>query len=302
MCPWNPALFLSISLPVLAMASCSTVPAAQAGPGPSEGLPLTAVYGMVMDHMAKADGAIPRVLVVGIDGLRRDCLWKAGLAGLVERKMPGARLLDAYAGGEPPDRLQPTLTAPGFASILTGEWAAVHKVTGNLAPAKDPGVRSFAGAVQELHPGTRTAVLAAWEAIVEGGTRGDGPVYRYVPGGGYYSGDYGTKDPSVVAESERCIREGYDVIFAVLDLVDHEGHLSGFSPGNPAYLAAVSRAFAMVETLLDAIAARPTRGEEDWLVILTADHGGKGRIHGGQSPGERDVFILEWEAGRGQRN
>jgi hypothetical protein len=56
----------------------------------------------------------------------------------------------------------------------------------------------------------------------------------------------------------------------------------------------------MVESLLDAIAARPSRNEEDWLVILTADHGGKGRIHGGQSPEERAVFILAWEAGGGE--
>ena len=296
----NLAVLFVASMPLLAMASCRTAPPARAGAAPSEGLPQTAVYDMVMDHMALAHGAVPKVLVVGIDGLRRDCVWKAGLADLIERKMPGAVLSDAYAGGEPPCRLQPTLTAPGFASILTGEWAEVHKVRGNLASIKDPAVPSFAGAVQTLYPGTRTAVLAAWEAIVDGGTNGDGRIYRYYPDKGYYSGDYETKDPSVVAESVLCIEAGYDVIFTVLDLVDHEGHSSGFSPDNPAYIAAASRALGMVESLLDAIAARPSRNEEDWLVILTADHGGKGRIHGGQSPEERAVFILAWEAGGGE--
>lgn len=296
----NLALLLAISMPLLAITSCGTAPPARAGLGVSEGLPQTVVYGMVMDHMASAKGGLPKVLVVGIDGLRRDCLWKAGLADLIARKMPGAVLSEAYAGGDPPDRLQPTLTAPGFASILTGEWAGVHKVRGNLATVKDGGVLSFAGAVQALHPGTRAAVLAAWEAVVDGCTNGDGEIYRYYPGKGYYSGDYGTKDPSVVAESESCIAAGYDLVFTVLDLVDHEGHSSGFSPDNPAYIAAAARALGMVETLLDAIAARPARRGEDWLVILTADHGGKGRIHGGQSPEERAVFILGWEAGQGQ--
>ena len=296
----NLAFLIAISMPLLAINSCRTPAPAKAGSGASEGLPQTAVYGMVMDHMASLKGDIPKVLVVGIDGLRRDCLWKAGLADLIARRMPGARLLDAYAGGDPPDRLQPTLTAPGFASVLTGEWADVHKVRGNLAVAKDTGVLSFAGAVQALHPATRAAVLAAWEVVVNGCTNGDGQIYRYYPGKSYYSGDYATKDPSVVAESELCIAAGYDVVFAVLDLVDHEGHLSGFSPDNPAYIAAALRAFGMVEALLDAIAARAGRSDEDWLVILTADHGGKGWLHGGQSPEERAVFILEWEAGSGQ--
>jgi hypothetical protein len=140
------SLFLAIALPMLSLSSCRTPPAASAGTGTGEGLPQTAVYGLVMNHMASAHGSVPKVL----------------------------------------------------------------------------------------------------------------------------------------------------------DLVDHEGHVSGFSPDNPAYVAAASRAFGMVETLLDAIAARPSRSDEDWLVILTADHGGKGRFHGGQSPEERAVFILEWEAGGGR--
>lgn len=299
MCRTTFALFLSVSMLVLSLHSCRTAPVAPSARLEEEGLPQTAIYGMVMDHMATRSGGVPKVLVVGIDGLRRDCLGKAGLADLVARKMPGARLLDAYAGGQQPGRLQQTLTAPGFATILTGQWAGVHKVEGNLSAVKDPGVPSFLGAVLRLYPGSRTAILAAWEVIVEGCTKGDGPVYRYYPGKGYYSGDYAAKDPLVVAETEARIGEGYDVIFSVLDLVDHEGHRTGFSPENPHYVSAASRAFGMVEAMLDAISARPSRSAENWLVIITADHGGRGKVHGGQSPEERGIFILDWEAGRG---
>ena len=267
--------------------------------GPPEAIPQTAVFGMVLDHMATTGPLEPKVLVVGIDGARPDSLAPAGLAKLIAGKMPGARYLPSYAGGDPEGRRQATLTAPGFSSILTGRWASGHGVWGNLDVDKDPSVPSFPALVVAGWPGKRAAVLAAWEAIVLGSTYGDEGIYRFFPGQGYYTGDYAAKDPAVIAESRRCIEDGYDLVFTVLDLVDHAGHESGFSPGNPCYVEAMKMALAMVEELLDAIRARPGYAGEDWLVILTTDHGGKGRSHGAQSPEERATFILSWDSGGG---
>jgi predicted AlkP superfamily pyrophosphatase or phosphodiesterase len=296
------------TLPLLAsiaLMSCATIAARQPLPESitslgntlETALPQTAVFDMAMEHMDLRTGKTPKVLVIGIDGTRADAVRVSGLDALVATKLPGAIFYFAYAGGNAAEgSLQPTFTAPGFTSILTGKWAKEHGIADNFLVNKKAAVRSFPAAVVEKYPDKRAAVLAAWEGIVNGSTYGDNGIYRFVPGNGYYTGNYDEKDPAVVAETDRCIGQGYDVLFAVIDMVDHNGHLYGFSPTNQRYTTAISRALGMAGQMIDAIRARPSYADEDWLVILTTDHGGKGRLHGGQSPEERGTFILRWDS------
>ena len=65
-----------------------------------------------------------------------------------------------------------------------------------------------------------------------------------------------------------CGREGY------------AGHLSGFYPYAERYTNEVARADRTIGRALDAIASRPTFADEDWLIVVTADHGGYHRNHG----------------------
>jgi predicted AlkP superfamily pyrophosphatase or phosphodiesterase len=260
---------------------------------PENALPQTAIYGMVMDHMEAAGTKRPKVLVIGLDGTRPDALIAADRDGLLEASLPGLSFYHAYAGGES-GRLpiQATYTAPGFTSILTGQWALIHGVTSNSRVTKKPEVKTFLNKVLAGHPERRTAILAAWEAITDGSTYGDEGILRFHPDAGYYQGDYSTKDDRVVAEARRLIGEGFDCLFVVLDLVDHNGHLHGFSPEVRPYTEAIHRAIGMVAAMVDAARQRPAYGEEDWLVLVTTDHGGKGFGHGGQSPEERSTFIV----------
>jgi len=259
-----------------------------------------------MDHMARTAGKTPKVLVVGLDGTRPDALRVSGLDELIEGRLPGASFYYSYAGGDPADgSLQPTLTAPGWTSILTGSWADRHGVTKNFGVAaidKARDLPSFPAAVVAAYPGKKAAVLAAWEVIVDGSTYGDEGIYRFFPGKGYYSGDYGSKDPEVVAKASLCISEDYDVVFLVIDFVDHAGHLYGFSPYVERYTASIRRALGMAGQLVDAMRARPGFDSEDWLVLLTTDHGAKGRDHGGQSPEERGTFIVSWDSQDSRNN
>ena len=71
-----------------------------------------------------------------------------------------------------------------------------------------------------------------------------------------------------------------DVVMWFIDAPDHAGHAHGFLPHSPEYVAAVTDADRWIGRVLDAIAARPTFAEEDWLVLVTADHGGWRRYHG----------------------
>ena len=47
-----------------------------------------------------------------------------------------------------------------------------------------------------------------------------------------------------------------------------------------------------VGLMVSSLQSRPNYGEENWMVLVTTDHGGTGTSHGGNSEGERRVFIL----------
>jgi predicted AlkP superfamily pyrophosphatase or phosphodiesterase len=267
-------------------------------PEPAQGaLPQTKVHDLALAHMAVLGPLTPKVLVVGLDGVRPDVLKDIGLEAFLSRELPGAVFHDAFAGGLPgTDSLQATLTAPGFTSILTGVWAKEHGIDSNLSWKKKTGIRSFLSQTLDGHPERRAAILAAWEVLTQGSTYGEEGLYRFCPDGGYYVGDYPTKDKRVVAEGVRLIEDGYDSLFLVIDRADHQGHLKGFSPESGAYRQAIAADLDDFARLVEAIKARPSYPEEDWLVLLTTDHGGKGLNHGGQSPEERTTFIISWDS------
>jgi arylsulfatase A-like enzyme len=49
----------------------------------------------------------------------------------------------------------------------------------------------------------------------------------------------------------------------------------------------------MIGELLDALRARPTYADEDWLLLITTDHGHKpGGNHGGATLEERSAYVI----------
>jgi arylsulfatase A-like enzyme len=60
----------------------------------------------------------------------------------------------------------------------------------------------------------------------------------------------------------------------------------------PEYVQALETVDAQIGDVLDAVRARPSYDQEDWLVVVTTDHGGTDRAHGGQSDVERTISII----------
>ena len=75
-----------------------------------------------------------------------------------------------------------------------------------------------------------------------------------------------------------------DAMFLYYADLDVAGHDHGFHPSVPAYIAELEEIDAQVGTVLHAVRARPEYSEEDWLVIVSTDHGGT--IDGGHG---RDI-------------
>ena len=92
-----------------------------------------------------------------------------------------------------------------------------------------------------------------------------------------------------------CLREqNVDAVCAYFGHVDETGHSKGFHPSVAEYIAAIERVDGYVGQLLTALAKRPAFDKEEWLVIVTTDHGGQGLRHGDGHDLEviRRVFLL----------
>ena len=249
-----------------------------------------------------------RALVIGIDGLRADALKQQvesgnapNIAALVAN---GTVTWTGVAGGElgGPTQ-QPTISGPGWTSILTGMWTNRHNVVDNSTPAyNQPTVSGsylvnqaphFAQRLKEAAPATYFSSIASWSWVEDyliAAQPGYLDFHTKGSGANYAARDLDVKNKAVAHLSSA----DPDVLFLHFDQVDGAGHSYGFSPSVANYMSAISAVDGLVGNVLSTIAARPSRASEQWMVVLTTDHGGtSGGSHGGQSVEERTIpFIV----------
>lgn len=265
-------------------------------------LPQTAIYDLVTGHFKAALPAgktEKKAIVIGYDGCRSDVLNE------IDGKEDGAinHLLNAggtmvlsYCGGVPYPAVntQDTSTAPGWCSMLTGEWADVHGITKNDVVKSNDHLTMLTTLVEE---GTidSSAFCVSWKGHFsrENATYLDEVQYTKDKDLNV-SFICSKNDKGTVAavledvQSEDCS----DFIFSILEFCDHSGHQKGFFTDYGSYKKAFANADANAENIINAIEARPTFATEDWLIILTSDHGGVTREHGGASIQERFTHIV----------
>lgn len=252
-----------------------------------------------------------RVLFIGIDGCRPDALQKAmndGIApNLKTLSDQGTSSWRAIAGGNlnTPTQ-QPTISGPGWTSICTGVWMDVHNVNENAKPPYDkPEISGsyqlgkaphFAKFLKEAFPKSHLSSICSWGWIEDYLVM---PQVQYFDdhskgvGKTYAERDSDVKDKAVALLSSK----DPDVLFLHFDQIDGAGHGSGFNPENIAYLMAVRQLDGLIGEVVAAVKARPKASEERWLILLTTDHGGNVRSHGGQTPQERTIFMIAQGAG-----
>jgi predicted AlkP superfamily pyrophosphatase or phosphodiesterase len=231
--------------------------------------------------------ATPHVLVIGIDGIRPDVLAGADTPHLDALVAHGVLADDAETDA-------PTLSGPGWSSMLTGVWPEKHRVFENRlagnAYAADP---DFLTRLERADARRHTLAVASWPPLVtarDGGPLiGDAVDERVLVDGERLG--YDIADWKVVATAVRRLRRGeVDAAFVYLGWPDVVGHARGTGA---AYRAAIEVADRQVGKLLDALRARPGYAEERWLVLIGTDHG---RLadgeHGGDSAEERRIFLL----------
>lgn len=100
-------------------------------------------------------------------------------------------------------------------------------------------------------------------------------------------------DEKVTTEAEKCIRDkGPDLTWLYLEYTDDMGHRHG---DGPEMKEAVGYVDQQVGRIWKAIQYRQDHFKEDWLIVVTTDHGRDsitGKNHGGQSERERTTWIV----------
>jgi len=220
---------------------------------------------------------MPKVLLVGIDGCRPDALIEATTPAMDELIANGTYSYDALNTGI-------TISGPGWGSLLTGVWPEKHGITDNGFGGGD--LETFPHLfqrIEETNPELQTVSIAQWAPLNNNIELDDGDVRINVANDTQY----------VVDEAIDQLENGNpDVLFLHFDDVDHAGHGSGFNPMNPSYIAAIEEVDDGIAQVITAIESRPTFSSEDWLIIVSTDHGGLGFSHGGNSMEERNIFII----------
>jgi len=236
---------------------------------------------------------IQHVIVIGVDGMSPNGIQKAATPTIDS-------ILKVAAYSWKCEAVLPTSSSPNWASMIMGAGPDKHGVTSNAwqphkqtlelecEGTKGNGKASgmwptIFGELRSQKPESKIACFNDWLAfnrLFEKGVvnrQRDAILLQAASHHGY-------KGITRMA-SNYFKRKKPDFMFVHLDYVDHAGHHDGH--GTQAYYDAVSVADEMIGKIVKAVKAS---GElEHTIILITADHGGIGHGHGGNTPEEVNV-------------
>ncbi len=225
---------------------------------------------------------IEHVIVIGVDGMSPD--------GIRNASTP---VMDSMIkNGSVKWRVRTVLTtssSQNWASMIMGAGPEQHGVISNgwerddhsLPPivAGEEGIfPTIFGIVREQMPEAEIGAVYNWN--------GFGRLFEKKAVN--YDKTFSTED-STTADFTGYIKTRKPTFgFIHLDHVDHAGHHYGH--GTPQYYAAVAKADSLIGEILNSL--KESGIAEKTLVIVTADHGGKGKGHGGPTPEEAEIAMI----------
>ncbi len=222
----------------------------------------------------------PKVLLIGLDGIRGDALQKASTPTIDRLLANGIVDWDTRVVS-PEVTSSDTVSGPGWTTFLTGTWSDRHGVIDNSfkgrTAARAPHCFRLA---KQSQPQLRTASFLDWTPLSQHVTSDADLDIVVTPSAA--SHEYDGADRALTLMAAAVLQnEPIDLAFVYLGAIDEAGHKFGFHPSVEEYTRRIATADAQLGQLLRAVRARNTFDNEDWLFVLSADHGGEGRGHGG---------------------
>lgn len=242
------------------------------------------------------------------DGIPADVIEKLDLPHIKTIINDGAYLRMHHGGDVGTYNETPTISAPGYNNVITGVWYNKHNVNNNKISAPNYNYHNIFRILKEQYPDKKIGVFSSW---IDNRTKlvGDN-----LPQAGSLKVDYHTDgyeldtvrfphdkagdyfhliDNQVVQDASQTIRDkSPDLSWVYLEESDSKGHHFG---DGPQFYSAVQHLDEQVGRIYTAIKYREQKFHEDWMLVITTDHGRTeidGKSHGGQTPRQRTTWLV----------
>ncbi len=235
--------------------------------------------------VAGAAAPKPTAMIVMVDGLRADAVENLPMANLLKlgegRWRPGYRGAISLEGrnlddARPSSAANHSAIATGVTAKKTGIYKNGDTKKGNFAEWP-----SWLCRLVDAKPDVKALYAYSWSGDIGLSPHpkvADMPITSVVSNNWPLSGAYVAN--ALEMAKVMASPDAPDAVLYFIDIGDWGGHRSGFYPYGVEYEHDILTADRIIGDMMEAIASRPSFKDEDWLVMVTSDHGGYGRRHG----------------------
>lgn len=227
---------------------------------------------------------IKHVIVIGFDGLSPDGLEKAITPTFDKIIKEGAYSFQARA-------VLPTSSSTNWASMIMGAGPEQHGITSNSWEKNNFVLPAITQSEDFLFP----TIFSLVDKQIKNAEIG--AIYHWDGFGRLFEKsavDYDvvgkTEDETALLASQYIENKKPTFTFIHFDHIDHAGH--EFGHGTKEYYKSVEKADKLLEQVFNAI--KKAGIADETVVIISADHGGVGLGHGGESLAEIEIPFIIW--------
>lgn len=241
-----------------------------------------------------------------VDGISADILESTETPNIDRIIADGSYALGWLGGIKGAYSESPTISAVGYSHIITGVWSNKHNVYNNDIEEPNYNYWNIFRQFKHQYPEKSVAIYSSWLdnrlKLVGEGIPEAGNIYIDIHHDGFeldtlaFPHEYGyiqRIDEHVANLAASSIKEDAPYLsWVYLWYPDETGHFYGETEE---HINSIKIADEQIGKIYDAVRYRMENYDEEWLFIVTTDHGRRlpdGRDHGGQSDRERKIWFV----------
>jgi hypothetical protein len=233
---------------------------------------------------APSQAGVKKVLTIAMDGVRPDALAAANtphIDSLLDGTFFGTGAPSGiFAMNAQAEHL--TFSGPGWGAYMTGLHVDRHGADTNGFENVVPGTTDWFTPLEAFNPNLHTHRVLTWNIA-----------NTSIPSGADTAENFEYDQNGDQLMTNRVVQwmqdPATDAVMMFYSDTDTAGHTCGFSPTAGCYIAQIQDVDSQIGQIMTAMAARLNFANEDWLVIMTSDHGGLGTGHAGGLPEQRTI-------------